>query len=133
LAPGDFIALFGDLGTGKTCFTRGVAVGLEVSAEDYVTSPTYTLMNSYRGRLLLHHYDLYRVAEGEVSELGLDENFFGSSVCLVEWAERLGEEIPEDRLSIYLYHEENDVRRLEFVPAGVRWEIIVNELCAETG
>lgn len=127
LAPGDFIALCGDLGAGKTCFARGVAAGLDVDQSVYVTSPTYTLLNIYSGRLPLYHFDLYRLAGGEVAELGFEEYFYGDGVCLVEWAERLGLEMPEDRLVITFSHGDGENRRLELTPYGLRSEQIMQQ------
>jgi tRNA threonylcarbamoyladenosine biosynthesis protein TsaE len=128
LAPGDFIALSGELGAGKTCFVRGVACGLAVDPGLYVTSPTYTLLNIYRGRIPLYHFDLYRLGDGEVADLGFEEYFYGDGVCLVEWAERLGADMPEERLEIAFCHAENDSRCVQFLPVGGRYEQILREL-----
>jgi tRNA threonylcarbamoyladenosine biosynthesis protein TsaE len=128
LVAGDFIALHGELGAGKTCFVRGVAVGLEVDPTMYVTSPTYTLLNIYRGRLPLYHFDLYRLGGDEVAELGFEEYFYGDGVCFVEWAERLGGDQPEERLEIAFYHAEDDSRRVQFIPFGSRYAQIVEGL-----
>ena len=128
LAPGDFVALFGDLGAGKTCFARGVAAGLEVDAGIYVTSPTYTLMNIYPGRLPLYHFDLYRIGSDDIEALGFDEYFHGKGVCLVEWAERLAGELPDERLEIVFGHEAGDRRRLEFVPFGERFHCLLRDM-----
>ena len=85
---GDVVLLYGDLGAGKTAFVRGLARGLGASPDD-VSSPTFTLVQEYRGsRVTLHHVDLYRLKEGEVDDLGLDELTLGRAVVAVEWAER---------------------------------------------
>lgn len=89
LAPGIWVLLFGDLGAGKTVFVRGMAEGLGVDPAE-VSSPTFTLVQEYRGRLPLHHVDFYRVAGLEVDDLGLDELSASGGVVAVEWAERLG-------------------------------------------
>ena len=128
LAPGDFIALRGDLGAGKTCFVRGVAKGLAVDPTIHVTSPTYTLLNIYYGRLPLYHFDLYRLGEGEVADLGFEEYFYGDGACFVEWAERLGADMPEERLEIAFCHAENDCRCVQFLPIGGRYERFLREL-----
>ncbi len=89
LAPGDLVLLYGDLGAGKTAFVRGLAEGLGADPDD-VSSPTFTIMQEYRGRILLRHLDLYRIESlEEVVELDLEEASAGAVVA-VEWAERLG-------------------------------------------
>ncbi|MBI4635907.1 MAG: tRNA (adenosine(37)-N6)-threonylcarbamoyltransferase complex ATPase subunit type 1 TsaE [Candidatus Rokubacteria bacterium] len=88
LGPGAVVALTGELGAGKTCFIQGVARGLGVTAR--ATSPTFVLVNEYRGRLPVHHVDAYRTRSlAELQDLGLDELFDGDGVTLVEWADRL--------------------------------------------
>ena len=85
LTGGEVVLLSGTLGAGKTTFTKGVAEGLGIT--DVVTSPTFTLMNEYQGRLKLYHFDMYRLGEGEDVDLGIDE-YYGEekSVCLIEWS-----------------------------------------------
>jgi tRNA threonylcarbamoyladenosine biosynthesis protein TsaE len=85
--PGDVVLLHGDLGAGKTAFVRGLARGLGASPDE-VSSPTFTLVQEYRGRLTLYHVDLYRVKSIEVADLGLDELTEDHAVVAVEWAER---------------------------------------------
>ena len=99
--PGDIFLLTGPLGAGKTCLTQGIAWGLGVL--EYARSPTFVLMASYRGRLALHHLDLYRINDPlEAWDLGLDEQLFGDGVCVVEWADRAGEVFPAHSLRIAL-------------------------------
>ena len=87
LEGGEIIALQGDLGAGKTRWVQGVGHGLQVS--QYVTSPTYTLVNEYPGRLTLYHIDLYRITQAaEALAFGLEDYVYGEGVCLIEWAER---------------------------------------------
>ena len=131
LQPGDFVALQGDLGAGKTQFAQGVARGLAVPAEYTVTSPTYALMNIFPGRLPLYHFDLYRLGGAhEVEELGFDEYFYGCGVCLVEWAERLGQDTPATLLSATFSHEGDDRRRIRIEARGVRAEALLRQLAA---
>lgn len=129
LEPGDFIALVGDLGAGKTQFTKGLARGLEVDPDTPVTSPTYTILNIYQGRLPLYHFDLYRL-EGaeEVGELGFEEYFAGRGVCVVEWAERMAEELPEAALTVSFSHSGAEERSICFEAAGARPNAILREL-----
>ena len=109
---GDVYLLSGPLGAGKTCFTQGLALGLGV--EGYVRSPTFVLMTRHHGRLTLHHIDLYRVGSPEEAwDLGLDEQLFDSGVCVIEWAERAEELLPEDALWVeFSYGTGEDVRKI---------------------
>jgi len=99
LGVGSIICLSGELGAGKTAFTKGIAKGLGV--EDYVTSPTYTIINEYQGKIPLYHFDVYRLNDvEEMYELGYEEYFFGDGVVVLEWADMVKEIIPEERLWI---------------------------------
>jgi tRNA threonylcarbamoyladenosine biosynthesis protein TsaE len=90
LQAGDIVCLFGDLGAGKTTLTQGIARGLGIGREEYVRSPTFTLVNEYRGKVPVFHIDLYRIASShEIEDLGLEEVFSCEGVCIVEWAEKL--------------------------------------------
>lgn len=87
LKNGDIVALYGDLGAGKTVFAKGIASGLGVSEE--ITSPTFTLLKQYEGRLRLCHFDLYRIEDDEALEnIGFYEYLGGEGVCVIEWAEK---------------------------------------------
>jgi tRNA threonylcarbamoyladenosine biosynthesis protein TsaE len=125
LQPGDVIALEGDLGAGKTTFTKGLAKGLEIKKT--VNSPTFTIIKEYNGKLPLYHMDVYRVADA-FEDLGFDEYFEGEGVTVVEWAHLIEDQLPEERLTIFLYREEGDHRRMVLVPSGKRYE----QLCKET-
>lgn len=97
--PGDVICLIGDLGTGKTHITKGIAAGLEV--EDYITSPTFTIVNEYNGRLKLYHFDVYRVNDpDEIYAIGFDEYIFSEAVSIIEWANYIEELIPKEHIEI---------------------------------
>jgi tRNA threonylcarbamoyladenosine biosynthesis protein TsaE len=129
LQPGDFVALTGELGAGKTQFARGVALGLAVDPALPVTSPTYTLMNVYLGRCPLYHFDLYRLAgDDDAANLGFAEYFHGDGVCLVEWAERLSAEMPAEYLTVCFHHGGDDLRRLDFTASGDRYRKITGML-----
>ncbi|MBI1920545.1 MAG: tRNA (adenosine(37)-N6)-threonylcarbamoyltransferase complex ATPase subunit type 1 TsaE [Geobacter sp.] len=129
LLPGDFIALTGDLGAGKTQFVKGVAEGVGVDPAIPITSPTFTIMNAYEGRIPLYHFDLYRIAgDADVAELGFAEFFYGAGACIVEWSERLSHEIPPERLVIAFSHEGETSRCLEFTPVGQRGADIIARL-----
>lgn len=125
LSPGDVIALEGDLGAGKTTFTKGLAKGLEIKKT--VNSPTFTIIKEYHGRLPLYHMDVYRV-ENSFEDLGFDEYFEGDGVTVVEWAHLIEEQLPNERLTIYLYHEDNDNRKIVLNPLGERYEQLCKEI-----
>ena len=92
---GDIYCLCGDLGVGKTVFTKGFAKGLGI--DEHITSPTFTIVNEYAGSLPLYHFDVYRIADpDEMYDIGFDEYIFGESVCLIEWANLIEELIPEN-------------------------------------
>jgi len=98
---GSVIALSGELGSGKTCLAQGIARGLKVPEDLYVTSPSYTLVNEYPGRLRLFHVDLYRIENiAEIDEIGLDEIIGCDDVTVIEWAEKIIEILPKERLFI---------------------------------
>ena len=123
LEPGDFISLKGELGAGKTTFAQGLARGLGVTADTPVTSPTYTLLNSYPTPIPLHHFDLYRLAgDDDAMAAGFDEYFSGSGICLVEWPERLSALLPDSRLEVLLEYQGDEARRIELHPFGDRFE-----------
>lgn len=101
LKPNDVIALIGDLGAGKTTLIQGIAEGAGVT--DYVTSPTFIIINEYEGRFPFYHVDLYRLGEKlEITDLGIEEYFSRGGVCLIEWAEKLDDLLPPDSEKIEL-------------------------------
>jgi tRNA threonylcarbamoyladenosine biosynthesis protein TsaE len=111
ITAGTTVALTGDLGSGKTAFVQGIAKGLQVPAEYYITSPTFTLINEYPGRLRLHHVDLYRIEDPiEVEEMGLHEILGSDGVAVIEWAERLGTELPAEHIRVH-FEVTNDQSR----------------------
>ncbi|WP_010293753.1 tRNA (adenosine(37)-N6)-threonylcarbamoyltransferase complex ATPase subunit type 1 TsaE [Clostridium senegalense] len=99
---GDIICLIGDLGTGKTHLTKGIALGLEIN--ESITSPTFNIVNEYDdGRLKFYHFDVYRVNDpDEIAAIGFDEYIFGDGVSVIEWANYIEELIPQDNLTILL-------------------------------
>lgn len=125
LQPGDVLALEGDLGAGKTTFTKGLAKGLEIKRT--VNSPTFTIIKEYKGKLPLYHMDVYRVGDA-FEDLGFDEYFEGEGVTVVEWAHLIEEQLPLERLNIFLYREEGDTRKMVFIPQGKRYEQLCKEI-----
>lgn len=99
LQAGDLVLLFGDLGSGKTTLTQGIARGLGVAENEYVRSPSFTLINEYRGRIPIFHIDLYRIeSASQLENLGLEEILFGEGISIVEWAEKLFPDNQKDSL-----------------------------------
>lgn len=128
LQQGDIICLTGDLGAGKTAFTKGIGAGLEI--KEFITSPTYTIINEYEGRIPLFHFDVYRL-EGveEMYELGYEEYFFGDGTVVVEWADIVQDIIPQERLWITILRgKSEDSREIILDASGERYQNIVKEL-----
>lgn len=119
LEPGDTVRVSGDLGAGKTCFIQGICAGLGI--REPVTSPTFTLVNEYDGRLgraPVAHFDLYRLDSPEsVLDLGFDE-YVDTCVCLVEWGDRFPEIMPDGAISVHIEIGEGTRRTLEITGAG---------------
>ncbi len=131
LNGGEIIGLTGELGSGKTCFSRGIAEGLEVGAEAWVRSPTFTLINEYDGRLPMYHIDLYRIGNaGELAELNLREYFFSGGVSVVEWFEHLPAGEADEWLEIAFEHGKGNERRLTFAAHGGQYEELVEKVKA---
>ncbi len=132
LEPGDVIALSGDLGAGKTCLTKGVAMGLGVA--EHVTSPTFNIMLEHHGRIDLYHFDLYRLERADQLE---DIDFFGTleagGVSLIEWGERFPEQMPDDYLAVEIAIAPDDTRRLTLVAFGPRAERLADAWVAAAG
>ncbi len=101
----------------KTTLTKAIAIGLEI--DDYVTSPSYTIVNEYEGRLNLYHFDVYRINDvEEMYELGYEEYFFGSGVCIIEWAGMVEDLLPENRIWIEIYQGDTLEKRKVFIKAS---------------
>ncbi len=121
LEPGDVVLLAGPFGAGKTSLTQGIARGLGVDSA-YVTSPTFTLINEYGGRLPLYHVDLYRLtSEAQAADLGLIEYLEGDGVTVVEWPERAPDLVPADHLTVHLSEIAETKRALRFEATGARY------------
>jgi tRNA threonylcarbamoyladenosine biosynthesis protein TsaE len=128
LVRGNILCLSGDLGAGKTAFTKGIGKGLEI--QEYVTSPTYTIINEYEGRIPLYHFDVYRLESAEeMFELGYEEYFYGDGAVVLEWADNVKEIIPNERLWITILKTNNDnSREIILEPTGEPYCDIVKEL-----
>ena len=109
LKRGDVIALIGDLGTGKTCLTQGIARGVGIASDAVVNSPSYILINEYNGSIPIYHIDLYRLEDSaEIAELGLSEYIDGDGICIIEWAERMADALPDSAIIIRITLVETD-------------------------
>ncbi|MDQ1422951.1 MAG: tRNA threonylcarbamoyladenosine biosynthesis protein TsaE [Acidimicrobiaceae bacterium] len=119
--PGDVMLLSGELGTGKTVLTQGLAEGLEV--RELVTSPTFTLVHRYEARVPLFHLDVYRLERvGELADLGIDEVLDAGGVVVVEWGDVVAAEMPADRLEVrFAFGDDDDDRTIELTATGTRW------------
>lgn len=119
LKPGDVIAYYGDLGAGKTAFTRGLAAGLGVT--ECVTSPTYTIVNEYlSGRMPLFHFDMYRLSSSEeLFDIGWEDYLARGGVCAVEWSENVRDALPPDAVTVTIARcPENDGWRTITIEGG---------------
>ncbi|GKV70217.1 tRNA (adenosine(37)-N6)-threonylcarbamoyltransferase complex ATPase subunit type 1 TsaE [Sporosarcina sp. NCCP-2716] len=121
LAPPDVITLEGDLGAGKTTFAQALARALGVTRT--VSSPTFTIVKQYEGKVPLNHLDVYRL-EGSDEDFGWDELFYGDAITLVEWAQFIQDELPEDRLDIRILRTGETSRLLELEPHGIHFKTI---------
>ena len=109
--PGTVFALSGDLGAGKTIFAKGIALGLHISEE--ITSPTFNLLETYEGRLELHHFDLYRIeGEDEFDNLFFEEYWEGDGVSVIEWAERAASRLPDETIHIAIEYIDDQRRKV---------------------
>jgi tRNA threonylcarbamoyladenosine biosynthesis protein TsaE len=115
LQAGDVVALTGELGSGKTCLTQGIASGLGVPEDYAVTSPTFTLINEYPGRqLALYHLDVYRLTGcADLPDMGYDEYLSGRGVMVIEWAEKIREAVPAGALFVYMTYVDECIRKIE--------------------
>lgn len=135
LKGGEFIALEGELGAGKTMFVKGLAKGLDI--DEAITSPTFALLHLYEGRLALAHFDIYRLPVPEaIEELGYEEYFYGKGVTVVEWSDLIDEYLPQDRLQVVIrreYRNTGEYRRITFIPHGGQMEKLIEELSIDAG
>jgi len=124
---GDVFLLIGNLGSGKTCLTQGIAWGLGV--KEYAFSPSFVIVREYHGRLTLYHIDFYRLDRiEEIVDLGLDEYLYGNSVCVVEWAEKGSAVLPKENLTIELSYISGTERFISLEPRSKRYSQLLKSL-----
>ena len=125
--PGDIFLLIGELGTGKTCLTQGIAWGLNI--KEYALSPSFVIIRELHGRLPLYHIDLYRLDHvEEIVELGLDDYLYGKGVCVVEWAEKGLSILPAEHLLIQISYLSDTERSFQLKSSSKRYLEILAQL-----
>ena len=124
----DILCLNGDLGAGKTTLTKSIGLGLGV--EEYITSPTFSLINEYRGRMPVYHFDVYRLENiEEIDDLGFDEYFFGEGVCIIEWAEKIEDFLPREIIILKIEKPEDINKRIVSISGrGRRYKELLKEM-----
>lgn len=127
LNSGDIVCLTGDLGTGKTHITKGIAKGLDIN--ENITSPTFNIVNEYEsGRLKLNHFDVYRVSDpDEIYAIGFDDYIFSDAVSIIEWANYIEEILPKEYIHIHISKDLSkgeDFRKIKITPYGDRYDYI---------
>lgn len=129
IEPGDIILLYGELGAGKTTLTQLLATALDVGEDQYVSSPSFSLLHEYRGKIPIFHMDLYRLRdEDDVEAAGLLEVFTQNGLCIVEWPDRLGSSVPPVRLDIEIMKDHATDRQLILTPHGASWTTRVSRM-----
>ena len=128
VSAGTLITLSGDLGAGKTTFTQGLAKGLDIDRK--VTSPTFTIMKEYKGRLPLYHIDAYRL-ENITQDLGFEDYIDGDGVCVIEWANFIEYVLPDQLLNIKFTINDDDSRTLTLQGHGEKYEEVISKICTQ--
>ena len=130
LRAGDVLCLIGDLGAGKTTFTQGLALGLGLPPDEPVNSPTFTLVAEHPGgRVPLYHFDVYRLPDSAgLYDLAFDEYISGDGVVVIEWADKIADALPPDRIDVHLTTEGPDVRQIVMTAFGARATEVCNSL-----
>ena len=123
LTAGDVVCLYGDLGSGMTCLAQGIIKGLDVAEDKYLRSPTFTLINQYKGRMPVCHLDLYRLDNiNEIEDIGIEEHIHGDEVVIIEWAERMERLLPEKRIDIHISSININTRKIVILCPDNRFE-----------
>ncbi len=129
LDPGTVLSLTGDLGSGKTTFVQGLARGLDVPDNYYITSPTYTLINEYPGRYHLFHVDLYRIENhADFDDIGLYEILRSDGITAIEWADKLPQDFLQEYLAIHIDIFNDESRKISMAAHGLRGENLIKRI-----
>lgn len=127
LRGGEIIAMTGDLGAGKTTMTKSLAKGLDI--DEHITSPTFTIVNEYEGRLKLFHFDVYRIGDvEEMYDLGFEEYIYSGGVCIIEWSNLIEEILPEDTINIQILYLDDNKRQIKISGKGKKFDNLEKEL-----
>ena len=114
LSKGAVLSLNGDLGAGKTHMTKGIAEGMGI--KDYITSPSFTILNTYEGDIPLYHFDVYRIDDiREMYEIGFEEYLYGEGVCVIEWGNMVSELLPDDTIKLFIVKLGDDAREIDIL------------------
>lgn len=129
LSAGMVITLTGDLGSGKTAFVQGLARGLHVPPDYYVTSPTYTIINEYPGRFPLFHIDLYRLTDVQaVADIGFYDMLQPENVIAIEWPEIIASELPQDLIALFFEIRNRHTRKISIRTCGLHGKSVIQKL-----
>lgn len=128
LKRGSIVLISGELGVGKTVLTKGIAKGMGI--DDYVTSPTFMIVNEHLGDIPLYHFDVYRIDDyTELYDIGYEEYFYGDGVCVIEWPEKIKPLIPKENIFIRMNMGDTfDERTIEIVSNGEKYDEVVKEM-----
>lgn len=125
--PGAVLALWGDMGAGKTAFVHGLCQGMGL--EDTVSSPTFALVHEHEGEIPLYHFDLYRLSdEDELETVGVEEYWYGRGLSAIEWPQLAGSRLPEERLDVNIEITDFEERTFTLVPRGVQYEKMLEDI-----
>jgi tRNA threonylcarbamoyladenosine biosynthesis protein TsaE len=129
LQSSEVVALVGELGTGKTQFIKGLAAGVGMAPPTYISSPSFTLINEYPGKIPFYHVDLFRLErEKDAEELGLEEYFQSGGITAIEWADKIPSLLPKEMLLIHITYTGENTRSLEITGKGKRLEDLVSRI-----